>query len=219
MATLQDGSTDTNGAGKSPAAGLLERLPTLAARIGSAKATLAEARGEVGGLYAKAEEEGYHRRALRDAIKLGDMDPAKLRDYLTQLNAYCDALKIFGQGELFEAMPRPPAPPPVETPIAESLGLVDPLAQAEAQLDKLRARKHRRNKLDEQLDHSAEHRAQGRADGLQGFNETKNPWPEGSRAYTSYREGWVEGNGEMEAKLDKPKRRSRRKSDQPQPGV
>jgi uncharacterized protein (UPF0335 family) len=230
MAAPQDGPSSPNGGHGTSTATLLERLPALAGRIGSAKAKVDEARGEVGGLYSQAEADGYHRRALKEAIRLGDMEPAKLRDYLTELNRYCEVLGVFAQGELFEAMPRPPAPG-AETPIATSpssslgqaLGLVDPLADAEAQLDKLRTRKHRRNKAaDERQDPvpSAEHRAQGRADALQGFNETKNPWPEGSRAYTSYHQGWTEGNAEFEAQRAKlPKRRSRRKPDEPQLGV
>ena len=46
---------------------------------------------------------------------------------------------------------------------------------------------------------SAEHRAQGRADALLGFSETRNPWPEGTRAHASYRDGWVQGEAERQA--------------------
>jgi hypothetical protein len=249
MAAPQDGpdgapTSANGGAHGTSVETLLERLPALAARIGSAKAKSDEARGEVGGLYSQAEEDGYHRRALREAIRLADMEPAKLRDYLIELNRYCEALQVFSQGELFEAMPRPPAPPaaaavPAEAGIATSLGLVDPLAHAEAQLDKRRTGKlpgSQRPSL------ATTRRAQGRADALQGFNETKNPWPEGSRAYASYHQGWVEGNADLEATgrvadhraaaealRKKPKRRSRRpsapgldpggKPDEPQLGV
>jgi hypothetical protein len=46
---------------------------------------------------------------------------------------------------------------------------------------------------------SAEHRAQGRADALLGFSETRNPWPEGTRAHASYRDGWIQGEAERQA--------------------
>jgi hypothetical protein len=174
----------------------LEQLPLLALRIRTAMAKAFETRGEIGGLYAQAGEHGYHRRALKEAIRLADMRPSKLRDYLTALNKYLEVLNAFAQEELLDPMPRPtapPAPPPAapKAPIATSLGLV---AGAP----------------------SEQHRAQGRADGLQGFNETRNPWPEGSKAYLSWLEGWREGNTAMEAALDKPKRRSRRP---PAPGL
>jgi uncharacterized protein (UPF0335 family) len=236
MAPPQDGPSSANGgrAQPEPAPGLdpgdtapeevrLERLPALAARIAGAKAKVDEARGEVGGLYSQAEADGYHRRALREALRLADMEPAQLRDYLTNLNAYCDKLGVFAQGELFDPMPRPPAPPPlVETVPAEAGIATRPRLVAAAP--------GRKAPSSQPPSLATTRRAQGRADALQGFNETKNPWPEGSRAYASYREGWAEGNAELEAKADKlPKRRSRRpsapgpdpggKPDEPQLGV
>jgi uncharacterized protein (UPF0335 family) len=104
----------------------LEQLPLLALRIRTSMSKADEARGEIGGLYSQAEEHGYHRRALREAIRLADMQPSKLRDYLTNLNRYCEVLNVFAQEELLDPMPRPPVPP--EAPIAQSLGLVEPIA-------------------------------------------------------------------------------------------
>jgi uncharacterized protein (UPF0335 family) len=185
---------DGNGHDAQAAEPLLERLPQLAARIASAKAKVDEARGEVGGLYAGAGEDGYHRRALREAIRLKGMEPDKRRDYLTQLSAYCTTLGVFAQGELLDPMPRPPAPPP-SAAAANGNDLVD----------------------DDPL--SDDHHAQGRTDALHGFTQTRNPWPEGSPAHASYRAGWVEGEAELlQAQLAKPNRR-RRRPVEPQLGV
>jgi uncharacterized protein (UPF0335 family) len=215
MAT--DSPSNGNGGHDALEQARLEHLPVLTLRIRTAMAKGYEVRADIGQLYLQAEEYGYHRRALKEAIRLADMEPAKLRDYLTALNRYCEVLNVFAQEELLDEMPRPPAPPPqaepkapiVETPIATGLGLV---AAAPAP--------GRKKAPSQQPTLAATRRAQGRADALQGFNETRNPWPEGSRAYASYHQGWVEGNAELETQHDKSKRRSRRKPpEQPQPGV
>src|SRR5437764_5629593 len=90
----------------------LDELPAIAARIDSAKARSDEARSDLGHIYHQAEEDGFHRRALKEAVRLRDMEPGKRRDYLTSLNAYCDKLGVWDQGELLDEQPRPPQPHP-----------------------------------------------------------------------------------------------------------
>jgi hypothetical protein len=65
MAPPHDGPSSANGGhDSSPADTLLERLPALAARIGSAKAKVDEARGEVGASPTMTRSEAK-RRGLR----------------------------------------------------------------------------------------------------------------------------------------------------------
>ncbi len=89
----------------------LDKLPGLAARIDSANAKSAGARSDTGNLYKEAEDQGFHRRALKDAIRLRNMEPEMRRDYLSSLNAYCDKLGIWNQGDLFDEQPKPPSAP------------------------------------------------------------------------------------------------------------
>ncbi len=88
----------------------LDKLPGIAARIDSAKAVSDDARSDMGNIYKEAEDQGFNRRALKEACRLRNMEPEKRRDYLSSLNAYCDKLGIWNQGDLFEEQPKTPAP-------------------------------------------------------------------------------------------------------------
>jgi uncharacterized protein (UPF0335 family) len=95
----------------------LDKLPFLAARIDTAKSRSDDARSDLGNIYHQAETDGFNRRALKDAVRLREMEPAKRNDYLSSLAAYCDKLGIWAQGDLLGDEPRipePPGPPLVE---------------------------------------------------------------------------------------------------------
>jgi uncharacterized protein (UPF0335 family) len=89
----------------------LDLLPALATKIDGAKRESDEARDDLDGIYKQAEDDGFHKRALKEAMRLRGMEPAKRRDYLSSLNAYCDKLGIWDQGDLLDPEPRTPGPP------------------------------------------------------------------------------------------------------------
>lgn len=89
----------------------LNRLDNLVPRIESAKAVSDDARSDIGNVYKEAEELGFHRKALKEAVRLRNMEPQKRDDYLSSLQAYCDYLKVWAQGSLFGDEPQIPRPP------------------------------------------------------------------------------------------------------------
>lgn len=95
----------------------LDRLNNLVARIDSAKADADTARSDLGTIYKEAEDFGFHRRALKEAVRLKNMEPEKRNDYLRSLQTYCDELDIWAQGELFEDEARTPSPAPQADPV------------------------------------------------------------------------------------------------------
>ena len=74
-------------------------------------------------------------------------------------------------------------------------------------------------KVDEEAELSEEtrhaHWAQGGADARQGFSLTRNPWPEGTRAYASYHAGWLEGEAERRANREAPTTSGKRRRQAP----
>jgi uncharacterized protein (UPF0335 family) len=89
----------------------LDQLAGLAERIERKKADLDETRGDLGQIYSQAEEDGFHRRALKEAIRLRGMEPSKRNDYLHALQAYCDELGVWSQGDMLDPPPEIPEPP------------------------------------------------------------------------------------------------------------
>jgi hypothetical protein len=93
-------------------------------------------------------------------------------------------------------------------------GQADGEARVEADLDAVIAAGEADEDDEPTAEASAEHRDQGRADALLGFSETRNPWPEGTRAHASYHDGWVQGEAERQTAAAAPttsgKRRRRR---------
>jgi uncharacterized protein (UPF0335 family) len=157
---------------------LLDRLPDIAARIDSAKAKSDDARSDLGHIYHQAEEDGFNRRAIKEAVRLRNMEPDKRNDYLASLNAYCAKLCIWGQGAIFEE-PRPPQPDAlsfVAAPTKEELH--ESLAQANH-------------------DAAGYTHEVGRQAGLEGKSPTDNPWPAGGAAYGVWHRGWLAGQEEL----------------------
>jgi uncharacterized protein (UPF0335 family) len=89
----------------------LNRLDSLVPRIESAKAVSDDARSDIGNVYREAEEFGFHRKALKEAIRLRNMEPDKRNDYLSSLQAYCDYLKVWAQADLLNPSPEIPQAP------------------------------------------------------------------------------------------------------------
>ncbi len=172
----------------------LDDLPNIAARIDSAKAQSDEARSDLGHIYHQAEEDGFHRRALKEAVRLRNMEPDKRRDYLASLNAYCDKLGIWNQGELLEEQPRPPQP--------DVSGSASALTEEE-----LRERSAEANQDAAGYTHEV-----GRQAGLQGQTAVDNPWPEGTKAYGTWHTGLLQGLEERANSTVGKSKRGRRKA-------
>jgi transcriptional regulator with XRE-family HTH domain len=102
-----------------------------------------------------------------------------------------------------------------ELPFGHADGQADGEARVEADLDRAIAAGEAGEDDEPTAEASAEHRDQGRADALLGFSETRNPWPEGTRAHASYRDGWAQGEAERQTAAAAPttsgKRRRRRR--------
>lgn len=71
--------------------------------IASAQADVKKATGELGPLVKKAEEEGVHKKAMMDALKLQKMDASKRADFWRALTKYVgpEVLNLFSQADLF----------------------------------------------------------------------------------------------------------------------
>jgi uncharacterized protein (UPF0335 family) len=178
---------------------LLDRLPNVAARIDSAKAKSDDARSDLGHIYHQAEEDGFHRRALKEAVRLRNMEPDKRNDYLASLNAYCDKLGVWDQGAMYEE-PRPPRPPD-GMPVELSDGDKERLAKRTAEGNQ---------------DAAGYTHEVGRQAGLEGKNSTDNPWPEGVKAHDTWHKGWLAGQEELvNGTVGKAPRKRRRKAKDP----
>lgn len=88
----------------------LSALKRLATQIDSAKGKLDDARMANAELYKQAEDQGFHRQALKMALKLRAMEPAKRNDFLDSLQAYCEIFGVFAQGDLLGDAPAIPQP-------------------------------------------------------------------------------------------------------------
>lgn len=100
--------TKTTGLGKTVN---LTALKKLAARIDTAKTKLDDARITNAELYSEAEQQGFNRPALKMALKLRSMEVAKRNDFLDSLQAYCEALGVWAQGDMLGDQPGVPQPP------------------------------------------------------------------------------------------------------------
>jgi uncharacterized protein (UPF0335 family) len=83
------------------------KLKKIARQIATSKAKVDDVRIAHASLYAEAETQGFHRQALKLALKLKDMEAAKLNDFWGSLEAYCEILDVFAQGDMLD--PPPPA--------------------------------------------------------------------------------------------------------------
>lgn len=95
----------------------LKHLDDLVKRIEAKKQVADDVRGELGNLYQEAEDVGFNRTALKLALKLKNMEDGKRNDFLSSLQAYCDHLGVWRQGDLLGDAPGVPHPP--ETPLGE----------------------------------------------------------------------------------------------------
>lgn len=78
-----------------------EYLKRLVGQIESLNADMVEQRGELGNLYKNAENDhGVNRMALKQAIKLKNMEALKRSAWLRAFESYCHILGVDAQGEL-----------------------------------------------------------------------------------------------------------------------
>ena len=78
-----------------------DKLRELVARIDTMKADMDDARSEMGSLYKHAEDDlGINRMALKQAIKLKNMEALKRSDWLRSFQSYCHILGVDAQAEL-----------------------------------------------------------------------------------------------------------------------
>lgn len=166
----------------------LDKLPVLANVIDSATERKKDAAGGLAEIYKRAELDGFHKRALKEAVRLRNLDPAERRDYLSSLNAYCDKLGIWNQDDMFDPEPRTPAPPDEGDDEAYDDDLEESTTQAIAEV-------------------SGYTYETGRQAGLKGENSTNNPWPEGTKANTSWQNGWMKGQEQIAQNFDRPSSR------------
>lgn len=82
-----------------------KRILALVKRIDAKRSNLDDARAELGNLYQEVEDIGGHRQALKFVIKLRNMEDDKRNDFLTSVAEYCQILKIWAQGDLFNHQP------------------------------------------------------------------------------------------------------------------
>ena len=78
-----------------------------------------EAREDMKEIYLAAKDDHYHIKALKLTIRLHKMEPAERSDFLSSLNAYCDALGLTGQANLLGDITKVPQPTIVRSPAWE----------------------------------------------------------------------------------------------------
>ena len=88
----------------------LNNLPKLRDRILKGMAAVDNAREDMKEHYAQAKDQNFHIKALKLTIRLWNMEPAERNDFLSSLNAYCDALGITGNADLLGDTPKTPQP-------------------------------------------------------------------------------------------------------------
>lgn len=160
----------------------LNRLDSLLPRIESAKATSDDARSDIGNVYKEAEDFGFHRKALKEAVRLRNMEPQKRNDYLSSLQAYCDYLKVWSQGNLFGEEPKVPQPPE---------------SSAEAAVGPEPA--------EEQSQVGTYNYESGRRAGHEGKGADENPWASSLPIHNTWEAGRQRGGQEVEDGLvDRP---------------
>lgn len=86
-----------------------------ARHINSYKADMDKARGELGQIYKQFEEDGGHKKAFKDALKMQNMEPISAQEYWRSLNQYMKDLGIFDQMDMFD-----PVPGQVAAPLADA---------------------------------------------------------------------------------------------------
>jgi uncharacterized protein (UPF0335 family) len=98
-----------------------------AEEVRTRKSGLAEERGRVNQVFARVEESGGNKKAMRDALRLAEMLPAKRNDYLAALQVYCDWLGVWAQQSLFDEprIARGYVEPEPEMPLVASPGELD----------------------------------------------------------------------------------------------
>ena len=85
------------------------KLKKFADNIGSTKADLDKARGEHGQLFKQFEDAGGNKGALKMAMKLKTMEPAKAQQHWRDLMRYLGVLGVWDQWELLDPVPDQPS--------------------------------------------------------------------------------------------------------------
>lgn len=88
----------------------LSNLPQTRDRILKGMARCDDTRADMKEIYLKAKDDHYHIKALKLTMRLFKMEPAERNDFLSSLNAYCDALGITGEADLLGDTPTLPQP-------------------------------------------------------------------------------------------------------------
>jgi uncharacterized protein (UPF0335 family) len=97
-----------------------ELTKRFADRIDAKRAEQRDTLSDIGLIYQEAERAQFHRKALKEAIKLRRMGRNERNDYLGFLQIYCEDLGVWAQGDLFDDAVQIPTPPtPLDNGAAE----------------------------------------------------------------------------------------------------
>lgn len=78
------------------------QIKQTAAKYERSKADMDEARGEIGQMIKQFEEDGGHKKALKTAVALKNMESSKAQDYWRALQRYCNVLGVWDQGDMLD---------------------------------------------------------------------------------------------------------------------
>lgn len=84
-----------------------EKVEKTAKNIRTYKAEMDKARGEVGQYFKQFEEEGGHKKALKTAMSIADMESVQAQEFWRCLIQYMDDLGVFEQQDLFDDVGAP----------------------------------------------------------------------------------------------------------------
>ena len=79
-----------------------EKLNRYANDISAMKSDMDEIRGEIGATMKSFEEEGGHKKELKLALALKNMETIKAQDFIRSFEQYCHDLGVYDQHDLFD---------------------------------------------------------------------------------------------------------------------
>jgi hypothetical protein len=141
-------------------------------------------------VFARVEQAGGHKRAMRDALRLAGMEVAKRNDYLANLQTYCDWLGVWSQQAIWQE-PRLAGQRLAAAPVSDASPVPDAWQD---------------DREDERplpfADENAEQRAaraeqMGRADGRAGLSPDGSGFAPGTELRDIYDRGWLAGQREV----------------------
>lgn len=96
-----------------------EKIKSFSKNIHSAKAKMEMPTGEHGQLWRQFEEEGGHKKALKLAHQIQNMESVQAQEFIRNLHRYLDVLGVYDQHDLFDATPVIGVPPKAQPAQAE----------------------------------------------------------------------------------------------------